>query len=142
MKYKPYRRKANFYETDQMGIIHHSNYIRWFEEARVDFLEQLDFNYQKVVEYGIEFGLLDVYCEYKSMLRFGDLVDIYVTLTEIKNMKMTVGYRIIETASGEVCTLGKTQHFFFDKNEKRPVALKKAIPELFELFSSLRNQAD
>ena len=142
MNVKPYRRKANFYETDQMGIIHHSNYIRWFEEARVDFLDQLDFNYQKVVELGIEFGLLDVYCEYKSMLRFGDIVDIYTSITELKNMKMSVSYKIIETASGEVCTLGKTQHFFLDKNKNRPVALKKAIPELFELFSSLENETN
>ena len=141
MKMKPYRRKANYYETDQMGIIHHSNYIRWFEEARVDFLEQLDFSYKKVVEHGIEFGLLDVYCEYKSMLRFGDIVDVYVSLTEIKNMKMTINYKIIDVASGELCTLGKTQHFFYDRNEKRPVALKKAIPELYEFFSTLCKQA-
>ena len=55
---KPYSRKANYYETDQMGIIHHSNYIRWFEEARVDFLEQIDFGYNKTVECGIDFVVL------------------------------------------------------------------------------------
>ena len=42
----PYRRKAQYYETDQMGIIHHSNYIRWFEEARIDFMAQAGLGYR------------------------------------------------------------------------------------------------
>jgi len=120
-----------------MAIIHHSNYIRWFEEARVDFLDQIDFSYKKVVEYGIEFGILSVYCEYKSMVRFGDIVSIDVSLSELKNMKMSVDYKIIDEASGEIRTIGKTGHFFFDKNKQQPVSLKKAIPELYELFTCL-----
>jgi acyl-CoA thioester hydrolase len=134
---KPYCRKANFYETDQMGIIHHSNYIRWFEEARLDLLEQINFGYDKVVECGIDFALLDVYCEYKSMVRFSDVVNIYLSLSELKEMKMTVNYKIIDTKSEEIRTLGKTQHFFYDNNKKRPVSLKRTIPELYEIFTSL-----
>ena len=117
-----------------MGIIHHSNYVRWFEEARVDLLEKINFPYVKVAEYGIDFGVLDVYCEYKSMVYFGDIVNIYVSIPEIKEMKMALDYRIINAKSGEVCTLGKTRHFFYDNIKKRPVSLKKAIPELYELL--------
>ena len=40
MQIVPYEHKAQYYETDKMGIIHHSNYIRWFEEARIDYMEQ------------------------------------------------------------------------------------------------------
>ena len=138
-KIKPFCRKANFYETDQMGIIHHSNYIRWFEEARVDLLEQVDYGYEKVNEYGIDFGLLDVYCEYKSMVRFGDIVNIHITLSELKDMKMAVDYKIINAKSGEICTLGKTKHFFYDNNKKRPVSLKKVIPELYEILCSIKS---
>jgi acyl-CoA thioester hydrolase len=137
MTVQPYCRKANFYETDQMGIIHHSNYICWFEEARVDYLEQINFNYNKVSEYGIDFAVIDVYCEYKSMVRFGDTVHIYASLSEIESMRMTVNYKIVDAASGRICTLGKTKHFFYDNNKKRPVSLKRAIPELYELFCSL-----
>ena len=42
---KAYQHKVQYYETDKMGITHHSNYIRWMEEARIDFLEQLGWNY-------------------------------------------------------------------------------------------------
>ena len=136
MKIKPFKRKANFYETDQMGIIHHSNYIRWFEESRVDLMEQLGYGYEKAIERGIDFGVINVFCEYKSMIRFGDTVTINVSLAELTNMKMTLKYEVINAKSGEICTIGKTQHFFFDRSKQRPISLKKEMPDLFELFSS------
>ena len=46
----PYDHKVQYYETDGMGIVHHSNYIRWFEEARVDLLEQLGFGYRDLID--------------------------------------------------------------------------------------------
>jgi len=135
---KPYCRKANFYETDQMGIIHHSNYIRWFEEARVDLMEQINFNYEKVNQYGIDFALLDVYCEYKSMVHFGDIVEIQVSLSKLEEMKLIIDYKITNPKTGKICTLGKTSHFYYDNNRKRPVSLRKEIPELYEIFSSIK----
>ena len=48
-----YEHRVSYYETDQMGIVHHSNYIRWFEDARVDFLEKVGFSYAKMEEIGI-----------------------------------------------------------------------------------------
>lgn len=47
---KPYQHLAKYYETDQMGIIHHSNYIRWFEEARIDYMNQIGLTYNRVGE--------------------------------------------------------------------------------------------
>ena len=140
MVIEPFCRKANYYETDQMGIIHHSNYIRWFEEARVDLMEKIDFDYKKVNEFGIDFALIDVYCEYKSMVHFGDVVNIYISLSELTEMRMTVDYKIIDVKSGNICTLGKTKHFFYNNNKKRPVSLKKEMPELYEIFCSLKQK--
>jgi len=138
MVIEPFCRKANYYETDQMGIIHHSNYIRWFEEARVDLMEKINFDYRKVNEFGIDFGLIDVYCEYKSMVHFGDIVNIYASLSELTEMRMTVDYKIINIKSGNICTLGKTKHFFYNNIKKRPVSLKREMPELYEIFCSIK----
>ena len=52
-KITPYIHKVQYYETDQMGIVHHSNYIRWFEEARIDLLEQLGIGYDMIEKEGI-----------------------------------------------------------------------------------------
>ena len=50
-----YRRKAQYHETDQMGIIHHSNYVKWMEEARIDFMKELGFGYGEVELRGFRF---------------------------------------------------------------------------------------
>ena len=62
----PCEHKVQYYETDGMGIVHHSNYIRWFEEARVDLLEQLGFGYDRIEEAGYSGPVLEVSCQYKT----------------------------------------------------------------------------
>ncbi|MFQ9127202.1 MAG: acyl-CoA thioesterase [Butyricicoccaceae bacterium] len=68
----PCEHKVQYYETDGMGIVHHSNYIRWFEEARVDLLEQLGFGYDRIEAEGYSGPVLEVACQYKTMSRFGE----------------------------------------------------------------------
>ena len=53
MPFIPYRHLVQYYETDQMGVVHHSNYIRWFEEARVFFMDQMGFGYDKMEKSGV-----------------------------------------------------------------------------------------
>ncbi len=131
---KPYCRKAQYYETDQMGIIHHSNYIRWFEEARLDYMEQLGYNYRRATEAGIDFAVLQVQCEYKSMVRFGETVEIYMTVTEISAARMAISYEVVDIESGVLRTRGESQHCFFHNQRGRPVSLLKELPELYRLF--------
>lgn len=137
MTVKPFIRKTNYYETDQMGIIHHSNYIRWFEEARVDYLEQIGFGYDKAVESGIDFAVLEVQCAYKSMVRFGDKVQIIVSISQLSQSRMTISYQVVDAKSGELRTTGTTSHCYYDGNRKRPVSLKKTLPELYHLLETL-----
>ena len=60
-----YEHLAQYYETDQMGIIHHSNYIRWFEEARTNLLDQMGFGYDQMEKLGIIVPVLEIACLYK-----------------------------------------------------------------------------
>ena len=61
---KKYIHKVNYYETDKMGITHHSNYIRWMEEARIDFLEQIGFSYDKLEKEGAKRKrICDCFCK-------------------------------------------------------------------------------
>ena len=71
MEIKPYLRRPQFYETDGMSIIWHGNYVRWMEESRTDFMDQLGFPYARAVEAGIDFALTDISCKYRAMTRFG-----------------------------------------------------------------------
>ena len=60
IKVKPYEHHVKYYETDQMRIVHHSNYIRWMEEARMDLMEQMGFGYDKMEELEIVSPVLSV----------------------------------------------------------------------------------
>lgn len=137
MNMKPYVRKTHYYETDQMGIIHHANYIYWMEEARVDFMEQMGFGYDRAVSTGIDFALLSISCEYKSMVHFGDTINIQVSISALTASKMTVQYKMTDSVTGKLRTVGESTHCYFDANKKRPVSLKKVLPELYDLFASL-----
>lgn len=137
MAITPYRRKAQYYETDQMGIIHHSNYIRWFEEARVHFMEQVGYGYDDAVESGIDFAVTGLECHYKSMVRFGESVDIVVSVSHISQSRMSVQYEVLDSQTQQLRCTGKTHHCYFDNQKQRPVSLKKTMPELYDLFLSL-----
>lgn len=130
-----YARKAQFYETDAMGVIHHSNYIRWFEEARVDLMEKLGYGYARLNALGIDVAVTAVNCEFRSMTRFGETVHIRLWLAALSPAKMTVRYSVTDAETGVLRVEGETRHGFVGGQTKRPVALKKAVPELYELFA-------
>ena len=82
IKIRPYEHHAKYYETDQMGIIHHSNYIKWMEEARMDLMEQIGLSYKQMEEMEIISPVLSVSCEYHSMVHFDDTVVIETKITK------------------------------------------------------------
>lgn len=130
-----YRHRVHYYETDQMGVVHHSNYIRWFEEARIFFMEQMNVSYRQMEESGISIPVLSVSCEYKTPTRFGDEVDIIPSILSFNGIKMTIGYRIEDAVTHELRVVGETGHCFVNHDFK-PVTLKKADPEVFRIFSA------
>ena len=130
-----YERRAQYYETDQMGIIHHSNYIRWFEEARLHFMDEIGLSYAKIEEMGILIPVLSVDCQYKTMVHYNDIVDIYTRIIKFNGVKMTIAYRVVDHVTGEICCTGETSHAFLNR-EYRLVRLKREYPDLYELFIS------
>lgn len=128
-----YRHQAKYYETDQMGIIHHSNYIRWMEEARIAMMEEMGFSYRRMEELGIISPVLSVQCEYKNMVHFDDTVRIEVDIKQYNGIKLTVNYRMINETTGQVCTLGESSHCFLNR-EGRIISLRKSCPECDAAF--------
>lgn len=137
---KDYIRTAKYYETDQMGVIHHSNYIRWMEEARVDMLNQLGYPYRKFEEMGYISPVLHAECEYKKSVRFDDEVRITVTLKKLGRVKFTLQYDIYNMSEGgELSACGTTTHCFLRK-DGRPVLIDKEMKEFSEAVSVLEKK--
>lgn len=128
-----YRHKVQYYETDRMGITHHSNYIRWMEEARADFLEKKGWPYERIEEEGIISPVISIDCRYKKPTTFADEVDIEVSVLEFNGVKLKIGY--IMKAQDEIVCEGESMHCFLSK-EGKPVKLSKVLPDFHDMFQS------
>ncbi|MBQ7335555.1 MAG: acyl-CoA thioesterase, partial [Clostridia bacterium] len=102
-----YIHKVNYYETDKMGITHHSNYIRWMEEARVDYLEQIGMGYAKLEKDGIVSPVIGVECQYKRPTTFGDEIRIHVEIAEFKRIELIIAYTITNHQTGDLVLTGQ-----------------------------------
>ena len=132
-----YRHKVQYYETDKMGITHHSNYIRWMEEARVDFLAQIGWNYERLEEMGIVSPVTEITCKYKTATTFAEDVFISVTVEEFKGIRLKLRYEM-KNADGELVCEAHSEHCFLNTSG-RPIRMQKEYPELFETLSGLAN---
>ena len=131
-----FERKINYYETDRMGVVHHSNYIRFMEEARCKWLEDIGMPFEVLEENGITIPVLGVSCEYKNHVTFGDTIIIDLTVKEYNSVRMTVEYNITDKKTGKVVLIGQTKHCFTNR-ELRPISLKKYNPDFNFKFQSL-----
>ena len=136
-----YIHKVNYYETDKMGITHHSNYIRWMEEARIDFLDQIGFGYSKLEQDGIISPVIGIECEYKTPTTFNDEVEIDARIKEFKGVKLVIEYSMINKDTGELVMEGISKHCFINK-ENKPIVLKKEFPELANTLKELSESKD
>ncbi len=143
MKIHSFKRTALYYETDQMGIIHHSNYIRWFEEARIDFLNQVGFNYNELEKRGVMIPVLSASCQYKGFVKFDDEVEIVLQVAEFAGARFKITYTVSDTKTEELRTIGETAHCFTDRN-LRPIRVKRDYKDIYDIFNSFlgRNSLD
>ena len=126
---------VQYYETDKMGITHHSNYIRWMEEARVAFLSEIGYPYEKLEEIGIVSPVLSVSCEYKRPTTFSDNISIMVKVNEYKGVRLLLAYEMRNSAEEVVC-IGNSSHAFFTQSG-RPIKMKQEYPDLYAALTDL-----
>ena len=133
-----YERKINYYETDAMQIVHHSNYIRYMEESRTYSLAKVGLPYSKMEEEGVLIPVLGVNCQYKHPARYEDVILVDVKVKEYTGVKIIMEYEITNKETGELILTGETKHCFTDANLK-PISLKKARPDMHEMMIKLEN---
>lgn len=133
-----YERKINYYETDRMGVVHHSNYIRFLEEARCNLLDRIDMPFDLLEENGITIPVLGVNVDYKYHVTYGDTILVKLSIKEYNGVRMTIGYEVTNKENGNILLTGETKHCFTDNNLK-PINLKKVNPEFNSKFELLKN---
>ncbi len=125
--------RVRYKETDQMGIVHHSNYYTWFEVGRTEFMRQQGISYRDMEKRGFMLPLTETHCEYKQGAMYDDIVIIRTKMTAFSGVRITMEYEAIREHDGKLLARGKTVHAITDRNLK-PVNLKKYDEELYRLF--------
>ncbi len=136
-----YERKINYYETDKMGIVHHSNYIRYLEEARCYWMDELGMPFNVLEENGITIPVLGVNCIYKHHVTFGDTILITPKIKEYSGVKMIVSYDVINKETNQTVIECETKHCFTNR-ELRPINLKKYNIEFSLKFENAMKESE
>lgn len=131
-----YIHKVQYYETDRMGITHHSNYIRWMEEARLEFMEEIGIGYDKMESLGIISPVIRVTCDYKSTTTFPDKINITLSIKSYNSVKLVLGYEMKNAKTKDIVATGESQHCFLN-GEGRPVILRRELPEFDKTLREL-----
>ncbi len=137
--YQVFKRRINYYETDKMQVVHHSNYIRFLEESRIDFLHQIDLDYHLMEQQGVIIPVLSVECDFKVPVKFGDVICIVPKLENFSGVKFEMSYHIYSEDFSVLHNVARTSHCFVDE-EFKPVRMKKEFPKIYETLKSMEGQ--
>ncbi len=113
-----------------MGITHHSNYVRFMEEARVDFLDAIGYGFDRIEAEGVVSPVISISCNYKHPTTFKDLIEVEVAISNMQDLKFEFTYTM--RCAGKVVCLGQSTHCFMENG--RPVVIARRLPELYRLL--------
>jgi acyl-CoA thioester hydrolase len=128
--------KVRYVETDQMGVVHHSNYFAWFELARSDYIIAAGITYRQMEERGIMIPVLETHCKYINGAHYDDEMIIYTKVQEISGAKVIFNYTVVREEDAKVIVRATTKHAFVNPDFKI-INLRKTHPDIWEKLSSL-----
>ena len=127
-----YKHEVKYYECDRMGITHHSNYVRFMEEARVDFLDKIGYGFDRIEAEGVFSPVIAVSCNFKHPTTFKDVVEIDVSISKMQDLKFEFTYTM--RVGEKIVCIGQSTHCFTENG--RPVVISKRLPELHQAIQN------
>lgn len=125
--------RVNFFDTDAMAVVHHANYIRWFERGRVEYMRRAGVELNDIMEAGYVFPITKVECNYKNSAKFDDIVEIRTKMTAVSRAKMDFSYDVVRASDELLLAYGSTR-IVFTKMATGKIA---RLPDIF--FKKLEN---
>ena len=114
------RIRVRYAETDQMGVVYHSNYFIWFEVGRVDLLRQLGFTYREMEqEDGCYIAVVDARCRFKAPARYDDEIVVRTHLKNVRESLIHFGYEAVREIDGTLLAEGETTHIVTDADMRK-----------------------
>ena len=127
---------ARYAETDQMGIVHHSNYTIWFEAGRSDFLKNAGVSNSSIEARGVLLPLYEMNCQYKSPAKYENDILVMTCLKSISRVRVVFSYQVLNAENKKLLATGQTMHAWTDK-ELKPINAVKCIPDVYLALSGI-----
>ena len=125
--------RVRYAETDQMGVVYHSNFVIWFEVGRVEMLRQLGFTYREMEKQdGTHLAVADMRCRYKAPARYDDMVTIRTHLVNVRNSLLHFGYEVVRDEDGTLLAEGETVHIVVDSEFNRIPLPQRYMPSFLK----------
>jgi acyl-CoA thioester hydrolase len=103
--------RVRYAETDQMGVVYHSNYLVWFEVGRVELMRSLGFDYKRMeIDDDTFIVVADVHCRYHHPARYDELLTVRSRILEAKTRTLKFGYEILRQEDQKLLATGHTIH--------------------------------
>lgn len=123
--------RIGYKDTDQMGYVHHSNYIVFYEQARTEMLRSMNLTYSELEKTGVMSPILEIECKYIKPVHYDELITVKVILEKMPVVKFDIRYEVYNQA-GELCNTGRSILAFVSSDTRRPCRIPEYYRVAFE----------
>jgi acyl-CoA thioester hydrolase len=128
--------RVRYQETDQMGIVYHTNYVNWMEWGRTELIREAGMPYQDIEARGLLLPIVNLNVQFKTSAKYDDVITIHTCIEQATSLRVAFAYRI--QRGDEVLITGTSEHVWLN-GDYRPVRLEKQDPDLYQLIQKLSN---
>ena len=125
--------RVNYYETDAMGYVHHSNYIRYFETARTEMFKKIGVNYAAMEADGVMMPVIYTTCRYIYPAKFDELLTICIIMKEMPETRMHLNYEVINEERKKICE-GSVDLAFINSHSRRPCRAPENVINILQPY--------
>lgn len=127
--------EVRYAETDQMAVVHHANYVIWFEQARTELCKRSGFHYADIEKLGFLLIVTKVEVRYGKPCYYGDTVEVRCWLERMGSRGLRFAYEVVRV--GEVVTRGATEHLWMSSETRRPCRIPEPLRGPFERLAGV-----
>ncbi|WP_139491706.1 acyl-CoA thioesterase [Brevibacillus dissolubilis] len=128
--YRVFRLRVRYSETDQMGVVYHTNYLNWFEWGRTEFIREAGLSYKQLEDAGILLPVTDAQISFKAPARYDELIEVRTWVEDLTELRLTFGYEICRVEDGELLVTGQTRLVAVNA-EWKPARMSKLSPDIY-----------
>lgn len=121
-----------------MGVVYHSNYLKWFESVRNEFLRSISYPYALLENMGIWFPVIEAHLNYKAPAKYDDIIVVRAHIAELKVASIKMDYEILNKKTNQLLVTGYTRSGITDHNLK-PLNIRKKFPDFYEALENTTN---